>query len=62
MEKLERNGTEEWRSNHEVLFNDTPEGKQAKWEYIRSLPEMEKVVLDVVKHFGKLGGIKVYRG
>ena len=61
MEKLDRSGMEEWKSNQEVLFNDTPEGKKAKWEYIKSLPEMEKVVLDLVKHFGKLKDIKVYR-
>ena len=62
MEKLDRSGMEEWKSNQEVLFNDTPEGKKAKWEYIKSLPEMEEVVLEVVKHFGKLKDIKVYRG
>tara|TARA_R110000824_G_C14865304_1_gene641684 strand:+ start:334 stop:522 length:189 start_codon:yes stop_codon:yes gene_type:complete len=62
MEKLDRSGMEEWRLNHEVLFNDTLEGKKAKWEHIKSLPEMEKVVLDLVKHFGKLQNIKVYRG
>ena len=62
MEKLDRSGMEEWKSNQEVLFNDTPEGKKAKWEYIKSLPEMEEVVLEVVKHFGKLKDVKVYRG
>jgi hypothetical protein len=61
MEKLDRNGMAEWKLFHEVLFNDTLEGKKAKWEYIKSLPEMEKVVLEVVKHFGKLKDIKVYR-
>ena len=62
MEKLGRNGMAEWKLFHEVLVNDTLEGKKAKWEYIKSLPEMEKVVLEVVKHFGKLEDIKVYRG
>ena len=45
-----------------MLFADTPEGKRAKWEYSKSLPEMEEVVLEAVKHFGKLKDIKVYRG
>ena len=61
MEKPGRNGTNEWRWMDEVLFADTPEGKRAKWEYIKSLPEMEEVVLETVKHFGKLKDIKVYR-
>ena len=51
----------EWRWEDEVLYADSPEGKRAKWEYIKRLPEMEKVVLEVVKHFGKLKDIKVYR-
>jgi len=46
----------------EVLYEDSPEGKRAKWEYIKRLPEMEEVVLEVTKHFGKLKDIKVYRG
>ena len=61
MGKLDRNGMAEWKMFHEVLFNDTLEGKRAKWEFIKSLPEMEKVVLEVVKRFGKLKDIKVYR-
>ena len=51
----------EWMMFHEVLFNATLEGNRAKWEFIKSLPEMEKVVLEVVKRFGKLKDIKVYR-
>ena len=46
----------------EVLYEDSYEGKRAKWEYIKRLPEMEAVVLEVVKHFGKLKDVKVYRG
>ena len=45
-----------------MLYEDSPEGKRAKWEYIKRLPEMEEVVLVVTKHFGKLKDIKVYRG
>ena len=60
--KRERNGMNEWRWEDEVLYEDSPEGKRAKWEYIKRLPEMEKVVLEVVKHFGKLKDVKVYRG
>ena len=46
----------------EVLYEDSPEGKRAKWEYIKRLPEMEAVVLEGTKHCGKLKDIKVYRG
>ena len=60
--KRERNGMNEWRWEDEVLYEDSPEGKRAKWEYIKRLPEMEAVVLEVVKHFGKLKDVKVYRG
>ena len=52
----------EWRGEDEVLYEDSPEGKRAKWEYIKRLPEMEAVVLEVFKHFGKLKDVKVYRG
>tara|TARA_R100001086_G_C11684150_1_gene216635 strand:+ start:207 stop:398 length:192 start_codon:yes stop_codon:yes gene_type:complete len=62
MEKLGANGKRGWRWKDEVLFADTPEGKRAKWEYIKSLPEMEAVVLEVFKRFGKLKDIKVYKG
>jgi len=44
-----------------VLFNDTPEGKRAKWEYIKSIPELHEFVMVAFKHFGKLGDVKVYR-
>ena len=62
MEKRGGNGTREWRWKDEVLYEDSPQGKRAKWEYIKRLAEMEKVVLEVVKHFGKLKDVKVYRG
>ena len=62
MGKPERSGMNEWRWEDEVLYEDSPEGKRAKWEYIKRLPEMEAVVLEVTKHFGKLKDIKVYRG
>ena len=62
MGKPERRGMNEWRWEDEVLYSDSPEGKRAKWEYIKRLPEMEAVVLEVVKHFGKLKDVKVYRG
>lgn len=62
MGRREESGKRESRWKDEVLFADTPEGKRAKWEYIRSLPEMEAVVLEVFKRFGKLKDIKVYRG
>ena len=62
MGRREESGRRESRWQDEVLFTDSPEGKRAKWEYIKRLPEMEKVVLEVTKHFGKLKDIKVYRG
>ena len=62
MGRHEESGRRESRWKAEVLFADSPEGKRAKWEYIKRLPEMEKVVLEVTKHFGKLKDIKVYRG
>ena len=62
MGRREESGRRESRWKDEVLFADSPEGKRAKWEYIKRLPEMEKVVLEVTKHFGKLKDIKVYRG
>ena len=45
-----------------MLFSDTPEGKRAKWEYIKTLPELHEFVLTAFKHFGKLEDVKVYRG
>ena len=62
MGRREESGRRESRWKDEVLFADSPEGKRAKWEYIKRLPEMEEVVLEVTKHFGKLKDIKVYRG
>ena len=60
--KPARNGMTDSKWMDEVLYEDSPQGKRAKWEYIKRLPEMEKVVLEVTKHFGKLKDIKVYRG
>ena len=62
MGRREESGRRESRWKDEVLFADSPEGKRAKWEYIKSLPEMEAVVLEVFKRFGKLKDIKVYKG
>ena len=45
-----------------MLFNDTPEGKRAKWEYIKDRPDIHAVVMACYKHFGKLEEVKVYRG
>jgi len=61
MGRHERSGTRESRWREEVLFNDTPEGKRAKWEYIKAIPELHEFVLTAFKHFGKLGDVKVYR-
>ena len=61
MGKRERNGWRESRWKEEVLFNDTPEGKRAKWEYIKTIPELHEFVLTAFKHFGKLEDVKVYR-
>ena len=49
-----RSGTRESRWREEVLLNDTPEGKRAKWEYIKTIPELHEFVLIAFKHFGKL--------
>jgi hypothetical protein len=57
-----KSGIRESRWREEVLFNDTPEGKRAKWEYIKTIPELHEFVLTAFKHFGKLEDVKVYRG
>jgi len=62
MGKRERSGTKGSRWREEVLFNDTLEGKRAKWEYIKTIPELHEFVLTAFKHFGKLEDVKVYRG
>jgi len=62
MEKQGKSGRREWRWKEEVLFNDTPEGKRAKWEYIKDRPDIHAVVMACYKHFGKLEEVKVYRG
>jgi hypothetical protein len=59
--KQERNGKRGWRWREEVLFNDTPEGKRAKWRYIKARPDIHAVVMACYKHFGKLADVKVYR-
>ena len=56
-----KSGIRESRWREEVLFNDTPEGKRAKWEYIKTIPELHEFVLTAFKHFGKLEDVKVYR-
>ena len=61
MEKQGKSGRREWRWKEEVLFNDTPEGKRAKWEYIKDRPDIHAVVMACYKHFGKLADVKVYR-
>ena len=61
MGRHERSGTRESRWREEVLFNDTPEGKRAKWEYIKAIPELHEFVMIAFKHFGKLEDVKVYR-
>jgi hypothetical protein len=62
MAKRGESGKRESRWREEVLFNDTPEGKRAKWEYIKTIPELHEFVLTAFKHFGKLEEVKVYRG
>ena len=57
-----KSGIRESRWREEVLFNDTPEGKRAKWEYIKTIPELHEFVLTAFKHFWKLEDVKVYRG
>jgi hypothetical protein len=61
MEKQGKSGRREWRWKEEVLFNDTPEGKRAKWEYIKDRPDIHAVVMACYKHFGKLADVRVYR-
>jgi len=61
MEKRGRSGTRESRWREEVLFNDTPEGKRAKWEYIKRRPDIHAVVMECHKCFGKLADVRVYR-
>ena len=61
MGKRGRNGWRESRWKEEVLFNDTPEGKRAKWAYIKRRPDIHAVVMECHKHFGKLADVKVYR-
>ena len=56
-----KSGTRESRWREEVLFNDTPEGKRLKWEYIKARPDLHAVVMACYKHFGKLEDVKVYR-
>ena len=62
MARQEEIGRRELRSKEELLFRDTPAGKRAKWEYIKSIPELHEFVMIAFKHFGKLGDVRVYRG
>jgi len=61
MAKRGESGKRESRWKEEVLFSDTPEGKRAKWEYIKTIPELHEFVMVAFKHFGKLEDVKVYR-
>ena len=62
MAKQGESGRRESRWKEELLFSDTPEGKRAKWEYIKTIPELHEFVMAAFKHFGKLEDVKVYRG
>ena len=62
MGKQGKSGMRESKWKAEVLFDDTPAGKRAKWEYIKSRPDLHTVVMEAFKHFGKLEDVKVYRG
>ena len=44
----------------EVLFSNSPKGKRLKWEYIKSMPEMEAFVRLVAETFGPPEDVKVY--
>ena len=59
-EKQGENGMEEWRNMEEVLFSNSPKGKRLKWEYIKSLPEMEEFVRLVSETFDPPEDVKVY--
>ena len=61
MVKRNQSGSTAWKSGDEVLFNDSPEGRRAKWEYIKTKPDVHTVVMACHKHFGKLADVKVYR-
>jgi len=54
-------GRRELKWKAEVLFDDTPEGKRAKWEYIKARPDLHAVVVECHECFGKLADVKVYR-
>jgi hypothetical protein len=63
MVKHEGIGTKEWQLFHEVLFENSPEGKRAKWEYIKkNMPEIAKFILQVNEVFGKPSEVRIYRG
>ena len=62
MAKRNQNGSKGWRSEDELLFNDSPEGRRAKWEYIKTKPDIHAVVMACHKHFGKLADVRLYRG
>ena len=50
-----------WKSGDELLYNDSPEGRRAKWEYIKTKPDIHAVVMACHKHFGKLADVRLYR-
>jgi|TARA_R100000093_G_scaffold65809_1_gene36883 hypothetical protein len=62
MVKRNQSGSTAWKSGDEVLFNDSLEGRRAKWEYIKTKPDVHAVVMACHKHFGKLEDVKIYRG
>jgi len=62
MAKRNQNGSKGWRSEDEILFNDSPEGRRAKWEYIKTKPDIHAEVMACHKHFGKLADVRLYRG
>jgi hypothetical protein len=61
MVRQRQSGSSGWKSTDEILFNDTPEGRRAKWEYIKTKPDIHAVVMACHKHFGKLADVKLYR-
>ena len=62
MVRQRQSGSIGWKSTDEILFNDTPEGRRAKGEYIKTKPDIHAVVMACHKHFGKLADVRLYRG
>ena len=61
MVKQRESGLTAWKSGDELLYNDSPEGRRAKWEYIKTKPDVHAVVMACHKHFGKLADVRLYR-